>query len=269
MRRSSSYFLTAVLLAALPVFSADAADPDLRTEEERPSVEQLTGLFETVVFGSEFQGINAAGAIRKWQMPLRVIVREYGEIVTRLAGGRVSRRMEAQPVSNNHLKYVQRHLSTLATLTGLKTQDVAKSRWPANFIINFVPPLQMANPDLADVPGGILQRLAAQGGCYFLAWPDKTGNKFQKAVIVVNKTRSAVKTNHCVLEEMTQSLGLPNDANPPWSTIFSNTGSPQRLSWSDRIMIKTLYDPRMTPGLPRAEALKTARKIFRELYAKH
>ncbi|MBT6094872.1 MAG: DUF2927 domain-containing protein [Rhodospirillaceae bacterium] len=268
MRPISPYFLAAFLLAALPAISAGAADPDQRAEEERPSVEQLVRLFDTVVFGSEFRAVSAVSAIRKWKTPLRVIVREYGEIVTRLAGGRVSRRMEQQSLSEKYLTYVQRHLSTLADLTGLKTQDVTKTRWPANFIINFVPPLQMANPDLADVPRGILQRLAAQGGCYFLAWPDDTGKTLLKAVIVVNKARTAAKTNHCVLEEMTQSLGLPNDANPSWPSIFSNTGTVSRLSWSDRVLIQALYDPRMTPGMARKSALETARRIFTEHLAK-
>jgi len=126
----------------------------------------------------------------------------------------------------------------------------------------------MANPDLADVPRGILQRLAAQGGCYFLAWPDDTGKTLLKAVIVVNKARTAAKTNHCVLEEMTQSLGLPNDANPSWPSIFSNTGTVSRLSWSDRVLIQALYDPRMTPGMARKSALETARRIFTEHLAK-
>lgn len=268
MTKTGAFLLALAALAAAFPQPAPANEPDLQRTEERPDAEQLVRYFETIVFGSEFKGVNAFTSIRKWTRPLRVVVREYGEVVTPLAGGRVSRRLEAEPVSKQHLDYVQRHLNTLADLTGLKTQDARKTRWPANFTINFVPPLQLANPELADVPGGILQRLAAQGGCYFLIWPDDSGETLQKAVIVVNKGRTPDRTAHCVLEEMTQSLGLPNDSNPAWPSIFANSGAIQQLSWADRILVRTLYDPRMKPGLARADALELARTIISELIAK-
>jgi hypothetical protein len=124
----------------------------------------------------------------------------------------------------------------------------------------------MANPALADVGRGLLKRLAAQGGCYFLAWPDaKTGTTIVKATIVVNVERRMARKDHCVLEEMTQSLGLPNDANRRWPSIFSNNGQIRTLSRPDKILIKTLYDSRLRPGMPRAEALAEARKVIGEL----
>ncbi len=85
-------------------------------------------------------------------------------------------------------------------MTGLKTQDAKKTRWSPNFTINFVPPLQLANPQLAEVDEAILKRPAGQGGCYFITWPDQTGSQLRKAVIVVNKARPANKIHHCVLE---------------------------------------------------------------------
>jgi len=136
--------------------------------QDRPSVDELVSYFETVVFGSEFAGIAAAPAIRKWQLPLRVVVREYGEVVTITSGGREIRRLDAVPVAPQHVAYVQKHLNTLAVLTGLKTQDAKKTRWPPNFTIKFVPPLQLTNPQLANVEPGIIKRLGAQGGCYFV-----------------------------------------------------------------------------------------------------
>ena len=172
--------------------------------------------------------------------------------------------MEPMPVTPEHLGYVQKHLDTLVQLTGLKTQDAKKTRWSPNFTINFVPPLQLANQRLADVDSAILKRLAGQGGCYFITWPNKAGDQLRKAVIVVNKARTAEKINHCVLEEMTQSLGLPNDADPPWPSIFANTGTLADLSPIDRVMVRTLYDPRLPPGMPRADALKIVRRAIAE-----
>lgn len=263
MRSRISPLLVVISIAASvvwPLSASENAPPD-----RRPGVEELTAFFNTIVFGSEFEGIKASAVVRKWRRPLRVVVREYGEVVTQTSSGREIRRMEAQAVSKRHLGYVQKHLDTLVDLTGLKTQDAQKSGWPANFTINFVPPLQLANPSLADISPGILQRLAGQGGCYFIAWPDQSGESLQKVVIVVNKARPAFKTDHCVLEEMTQSLGLPNDSNPPWPSIFSNTGAQQNLSWVDRILVRALYDPRLIPGMAREKALVLARRIIAEI----
>ena len=246
-----------------------AADPDLRPINERPNIDQLVDFFDTIVFGSEFGEVRKLSKVRKWKRPLRVVVREYGEIVTPLAGGRQLRQLEQKPVQKHFQKQVLDHLTTLAGLTGLKTQDAGRSKWPANFIINFVPPLQLANPKLANVSRGLLQRLASQGGCYFITWPDKKGDGLQRAVIVVNKARNKTKTNHCILEEMTQSLGLPNDSTPKWPSIFSNTGAQQQLSWTDRHLVRALYDQRMVAGTPRIQALKIARELFTEQLRKH
>lgn len=260
-RTAVKRFKIFALAVFLPVILAAARS----NAAERPSVDQLVDFFDEIVFGSEFGELKRRTIVHKWKRPLRVVVREYGEIVTDLAGGRRSRQLEQRPVNRRFTEIVQRHLNTLTRLTGLKTQDAGTTRWPANFIINFVPPLQLANPRLAAVDGGILRRLAAQGGCYFITWPDKAGGGIQKAVIVVNKSRAEAKTIHCVLEEMAQSLGLPNDGNPSWPSIFANTGSVPEPSWPDRVMIRALYDPRMTPGLARREALAVARTVITEL----
>ena len=256
------------MLAVSMASHVSAGSINLPPSEDRPSVEKLVDFFDTTVFGSEFEGLKPSTIVRKWKRPLRIVVREYGGIVSQSSSGRKIRQLELQTVSKAHLDMVQKHLNTLVQLTDLKTQDSQKSRWPANFIINFVPPLQLSNPHFADIGGGTLQRLAAQGGCYFLTWLDKKGSNMNKAVIVVNKARKRFKIDHCILEEMTQSLGLPNDSNPPWPSIFANSGTQPNLSWIDRVIIKTLYDPRMTPGIPRRRALEIARDIITEIYRK-
>ena len=265
-RRRTALAIVPVLVAAIATaLAAPLSANDHIPTRERPSIEQLVAYFDTVAFGSEFAGIEAAPTVRKWQLPLRVVVREYNEVVTVTSGGREIRRLEAMPVQSKHVAYVQKHLNTLAVLSGLKTQDAKKTRWPPNFTIKFVPPLQLTNPQLANVEPGIIKRLGAQGGCYFVTWTDEEGINLRDAVIVINKARPAEKTDHCVLEEMTQSLGLPNDTTPPWPSIFSNTGTVKELSWVDNVMVKTLYDARMKPGMSRADALITARRVISEI----
>lgn len=232
----------------------------------QPSVDELVEYFDTIVFGSEFSGVKASTHVKKWRHPLRVVVKEYGEVVSYDVQGKQTRKLRERHIKRLHFDYIQKHLNELAFLTGLKTEDAELNGKMPNLVINFVPRLQMANPALADVDRGLLKRLAAQGGCYFLAWPDaKIGTTIVKATIVVNVERRMARKDHCVLEEMTQSLGLPNDANRRWPSIFSNNGQIRTLSRPDKILIKTLYDSRLRPGMPQAEALAEARKVIGEL----
>jgi len=264
--------VTAAGVALLMGSPAMAAGENLNAAAERPSVDQLVDYFDTVVFGSEMPGVKPLAHVWKWRQPLRVEVREYGEKVTVNAAGAQVRTLRQRHVKRRHFDFVQRHLNTLARLTGAKTEDVEKSRKKANLIINFVPKYQMDNPELADVGPKLLKSVAAHGGCYFLSWPDAgTRTRIVKAVIVVNADLPMARKDHCVLEELTQSLGFPNDVNTVWPSIFSDNRSvrnPARiraLSRIDKILIRTLYDARMKPGLPRVDAVAVARRVIGEL----
>ncbi len=62
-------------------------------------------------------------------------------------------------------------------------------------------------------------------------------------------------------------LGLYNDnAQYSWS-IFSNNLRPESLTINDKILVRTLYDPRIKPGMRRQQAVNMARKIITELIA--
>ncbi len=153
---SEAAFRAAAMAIATLFSVASATAQENANPQERPSVDQLVKFFDTIAFGSEFNVIKESPVVRKWKLPLRVVVREYGEIVSVTSGGREIRRLEPIEVSATNIGYVQQHLDSLVALTGLQTQDAKKTRWSPNFTINFVPPLQLANPSLADVDEVIL-----------------------------------------------------------------------------------------------------------------
>jgi len=47
--------------------------------------------------------------------------------------------------------------------------------------------------------------------------------------------------------------------------MFSNEDLPQALSINDKILVRTLYDPRIKPGMKRDESMKLAAEIIPEL----
>tara|TARA_B100001971_G_C17800261_1_gene339001 strand:+ start:342 stop:572 length:231 start_codon:yes stop_codon:yes gene_type:complete len=68
-----------------------------------------------------------------------------------------------------------------------------------------------------------------------------------------------------LLEELSQSLGLPNDSPLVTPSIFSTRDRLTKLSFIDKVLIRTLYDPRLKVGTPKALALRQVRAIINEL----
>jgi len=231
-----------------------------------PDIDQLVRFFDTVIFQSEFNSATASKIVKKWTGPLRVAIRSFEEVTVE-EDGRETPRLKQVKVKKPHVRFIQKHLNNLIKATGLKTEDVKETGKPANFVINFVPRRHMANPYLAKANPRLLKKMAAEGGCFFLLWADRTSGNISRAVIVVNAERLLIRINHCLLEEMIQSLGLPNDSNMIANSIFADRSRRTDLTRTDLILLKTLYDPRMKAGMPKDEALALARVIISELNA--
>lgn len=235
------FFAAALAWAALAPFATDAAGP-----ARRPSVEDIVRLFETVVFGSEIDPKLAFTAIAKWQEPVRLTIR-------------------GKP-GDRHLGFLSSHAAALSKITGLSI-ELAKPGETANVTVVFVPRAQMSKIHIGGVDQKLIQDLAAPGGCYFVSWQKPVGHLIG-AAIVANTDLDMARVNHCLLEEMTQSLGLPNDTSILRPSIFSDHDYLLELSRSDEIVMRTLYDPRLKPGMAKAEALKIVPTIIRELNAR-
>lgn len=221
-------FLTAVPVQAAPATAT-------------LSVDALVRYFDTIVFGSELDPKYASTVIAKW--PRNVITVSLEQRATK-----------------EYLAFVSAHLAALSKLTGKKFGG-AKDPESAAIRILFLKRQEMAAVRGPNVDAAAILEGAMSGGCYFLSWK-KPEQDIVKALIVVNVERDPALTNSCLLEELTQSLGLPNDSDMLRPSIFSDSDHLTELSAQDQILVRTLYDPRMTAGLPRAEALKVARTII-------
>jgi hypothetical protein len=234
-------WIAAFAWVALAPFGPVVADT-----ARRPAVEEIVRLFETVVFGSELDPKLASTAIAKWQTPVRLAIK-------------------GKP-GDRHLEFLGRHAATLSGFTGLSI-ELANPGENANVTVVFVPRVQMSKIQIGGVEQGLIERLAAPGGCYFVPWQKPVGTIIG-AAIVVNTDRDLAQTNSCLLEELTQSLGMPNDTDLLRPSIFSDHDTLFELSRPDEIVVRTLYDPRLKPGMPKAAALKIVPTIIRELNAR-
>ncbi len=180
------------------------------------------------------------------------------------SGGRELKLKHIKP-SSEQIAMIRKHLTTLVKITGASSEKSDKKNdKPANFIIKFVPRIVMGQGFLAkDVDPKIIARLGNAGVCYFLTRSISTGAMF-RSLIVVNNELPADQLDACLLEEMTQAMGMPNDSDIVQPSIFNQASTQRELSENDIMMLKTLYDKRLPAGTPRRDALRIGRNILVE-----
>ena len=212
-------------------------------------VARFAELFDSIVFGSEISSVLAAPVVRKWVAPIRY----------KLAGHRAS--------IERFRPAIERHTAALARLTRLGFEEIAADAPDENLIVWFTTAAKMLEvgrvfeTDEARIRD--IVRTSA-GGCYFLSYFLVDG-RLVYAAVVVNRERPPALTEACLLEELAQTLGLPNDDTRISPSIFNDSDHLRRLSKLDALMIRTLYDPRVPIGAPRAEAVRAARDVIADL----
>ena len=215
--------------------------------QARPSVDKLVEYFAIIVFGSEIDGVAAHTSIRKWQGPIRYKL-----------GGLTKEAKLFRPI-------IVRHTKALARYSRLKFKEVPGNSAGEELIIWFTKPAGMLKAArMLEKNERVIRRLAQERTCFFLTYHVAPG-RLIKAMIVINAERQFGKTEHCLLEELSQSLGLPNDSPLVTPSIFSTRDRLTKLSFIDKVLIRTLYDPRLKVGTPKALALRQVRAIINEL----
>ncbi|TCK04735.1 DUF2927 domain-containing protein [Marinobacterium mangrovicola] len=181
--------------------------------------------------------------LRKWTEPVRV---------------HVDHRV-GDPALHNEL--VDAQLSQLADITGHSIRRVSGA--------GNVDLVLLRQSDLAvfwrqragePVPGGAL--------CLARIWVDEQ-SRIQRALIAipVDRARERGRLVSCIVEELTQILGLPNDSEKVFPSIFNDKSTDQLLSGLDLVLLRLLYDPRLEPGMGPDAVRSHAKTVLAELTA--
>lgn len=258
---------TAVLGVCALIAGVICAGISAKAHSQEPTVGDLYRAFVTVVFGREFADDKSHRHVLKWEKPLRVAIRAYDDVLTDHGNGVTEISFSQIPVKDEYFDLTRRHLATLSTLTNLTLESYQGTDHEPNLTINFVRRVHMTEPELVNNENINTRQLASQNGCYFVIWRDPKTRAIDRVVIVVNIDRDASSLSHCILEELIQSSGLPNDNNVSWPSIFSNNQRLTTLSRSDKILVKTLYDPTITSGMDKKSTMRRALKLISALHS--
>ncbi len=247
--RESIFWLAAAAAFVILVWASFENRFGVNDLYEVASVDRIVYTFERVLFHLEFGTERQRNHVRKWAGPVDLV----------LAGERTA----------EYRTIVLSHLRALAPLTALDLRLEVAANSPQYFYVHFVPEAEIyATASRYVRDRKLLDEMATTGSCIGVYDVSEDG-RITGGFVVIPTDASRNYVVSCALEEITQSLGLPNDSELIQPSIFSEKDLYlQTLSINDRILIRALYDDRITPGMPKDEALKVAREIIAELVAR-
>jgi hypothetical protein len=82
-------------------------------------------------------------------------------------------------------------------------------------------------------------------------------------IIPVDQARSRGKLVACIVEEITQVLGLPKDSDTAYPSIFNDHTPEDLLSPLDVVLLQLLYEPELKPGMTKAQVKPIVQKILK------
>ena len=246
-RRAASLFLLLLLASVGAGLAGWGLVRHGGTAERAFSDRRIAQHFLTIAFGRE-HGAGPGQSLAKWQGRVRYKV-------VRWTGGPDTERAEAA---------LHRQMRDLAGLTGLAI--VRTTLFDANFLIALTGEdlfawqvrraLAAANRPL----GGTIADANCAG---FFGQNVETGAIVNARVLIpVDRAMRRNLLERCIVEETAQVLGLPNDADGGVRSVFNDADRSTALSRLDRLFLALLYDPRLEPGLSRAETARRVRQIL-------
>ncbi|WP_146346837.1 DUF2927 domain-containing protein [Falsiphaeobacter marinintestinus] len=248
-------------LLARGLLRTDGGGPDTQF-----SPDILARNFETIAFFDEYsrgaggqgQSRDVAGELSRWSGPVRIGT-EFGASVPL-----DQREKDAKNVAN--------YAARLARLTGHSITPVASN---ANFHVfvageddgEFIQRrLKQLIPRISDAELALFRNLPRSFYCLVVAVSGSRNSRdYTRAVALIRAEHPDLVRLSCIHEEIAQGLGLPNDSPEARPSIFNDDDEFALLTNHDELLLKMLYDPRLTPGMTAAQARPVTRIIARDL----
>lgn len=231
-----------MLWALLPVLMLWSAEPVLANFPPPPWLDKqyIEHSFYDIALQGEYRSEHVIPVVKRWVRPLRVWM--YSG-----AGNAMEQR---------HL--LQTHLERLAGIIRLPVQFVERSR-DANVRVFFAADRELkslTSREMTTTAYRELKRSVCIGTIRFNRRSEITRGT---VLIPVERAQALGKLDSCVIEEVTQMLGLINDSRTARHTVFSDVTENDQLTGLDYLLIKLLYSPYLRNGMNAREAAPLVR----------
>jgi len=241
----------------VPVPPTPAPPAPVPVPDPRFSDERIIEDFVTIALGREYDADEArAGRLIRWTRPLRVTA--------------------TGPRPDLWAQAFERHMRRLARITGHPIE--LRSDGEVDAIAIFVPRLTA-------------QAVAAHATIYRRMFPDDVRYEAMIARIASGALNAVSLTSlrvyrhysisaavafsplvqgprvvrQCIIEEMAQAMGLPNDSDDVQPSIFNDRSPDIELTSKDILLLRLLYHRALRPGMTTAEVRRAAPRALSDL----
>ena len=162
-----------------------------------------------------------------------------------------------------HQELAELHVQHLAQITGLSIEFVSKQS-QANVHWIYTRESKWINEAKSALNLRSTQHLNT-AICTAGYKTNATGHIISAAIVIpVDLARSRGKLLACVVEEITQALGLPNDSEHAYPSIFNDHTPEELLAPLDVVLLKLLYEPDLKAGMTLSEVKPVVKRLVRK-----
>ena len=189
---------------------------------------------------------ESASTIRRWQSPVRIGLR---------FGASVSADMRAADTA--------RVAALVAQLARATRHPIRMDNTNPNFIVQVVnederralgPTIAAALPGLTGPELAGITNMPRSTYCLVYAQSAGDSSTYTRAFAVIRAEHPDLLRLSCLHEEIAQGLGLANDSPQARPSIFNDNEEFALLTPQDALMLRMLYDPRLSPGMTADQA---------------
>lgn len=203
------------------------------------------------------QGEPIMSRLRRWESPVRMDVR---------FGATVPSDQQARDRAT-----IGAYAARLSRLTGLPITQTANDANYHVFVVNederqaLEPELRRLAPGIADASVRAIVNMPRSTLCLVVAFSEAGSPIYSRAIAIIRGEHPDLLRTSCVHEELAQGLGLANDHPQARPSIFNDDNEFGLLTRHDELLLKILYDRRLTPGMTPTEAAPIVSQIAAEL----
>lgn len=246
-------------LVSTGLLRTDGGGPDtpFRADQLATNFERIALYDEYALQDGRFVARQTESRLRRWNIPVRLQA-HFGPTVD-----------DAQRAEDNSV--LTTYASRLARVTGHSINTV---RSGGNFHVLYMNRDSLASSGdlLRQLVPGItastireIETLSRFTFCSVYAFSEAGSSYYIAAIAVIRDEHPDLLRRSCVHEEIAQGLGLPNDSPAARPSIFNDDEEFALLTRHDELLLRMLYDPRLTPGLGPDEARPIVEQIAAEL----
>jgi hypothetical protein len=215
---------------------------------------------ESRLSGGRFVAQQTASRLRRWDRPVRIQV-HFGPSVS--AERRASDRAIVGTYANRLSRITGHPISVVTSGGNFHVLFVSRDeqRYAAGLVDQLV-------PGVGDATLNAIRTLPRAFFCSAYGFFDPTaGSAYVASVAIIRAEHPDLLRRSCVHEEIAQGLGLPNDSPAARPSIFNDDDEFALLTPHDELLLRILYDPRLSIGMEPAQARPIVQRLAAQFAA--